>query len=62
PVTILRWRSPGRPPVSLYRVEGGGHTWPGGAQYLPRRLIGPVATGLDATGILLDALRSGLRR
>lgn len=28
----------------LYRVEGGGHTWPGGWQYLPATMIGPVTT------------------
>jgi polyhydroxybutyrate depolymerase len=26
--------------VALYTVEGGGHTWPGGVQYLPKSLIG----------------------
>jgi polyhydroxybutyrate depolymerase len=26
--------------VALYTVAGGGHTWPGGAQYLPKFLIG----------------------
>ncbi len=54
PVTRLCWAAPGCPPVVLYRVEGGGHTWPGGTQYLPADLIGPVAHHLDATGILLD--------
>jgi polyhydroxybutyrate depolymerase len=54
-VTCLTWSADGRPPVVLYRIEGGGHGWPGGPQYLPPRLIGPVARGLDATGILLDA-------
>jgi polyhydroxybutyrate depolymerase len=29
--------------VVLYRVEGGGHTWPGGAQYAPRFLVGKVS-------------------
>ncbi|MEJ2012170.1 MAG: PHB depolymerase family esterase [Anaerolineales bacterium] len=29
--------------VVLYRVEGGGHTWPGGVQYAPRFLIGKVS-------------------
>lgn len=28
--------------VVLWRIEGGGHTWPGGLQYLPARIIGPV--------------------
>ena len=54
PVTRVTWRSDGRPPVVLYRIEGGGHTWPGGRQYLPARLIGPAARNLDATGLLLE--------
>jgi polyhydroxybutyrate depolymerase len=49
----------GRPAaVVLYRVEGGGHTWPGGGQYLPARIIGPVARTLDATGEMLEQFRS----
>jgi len=55
------WMAPGRPPVVLYRVEGGGHTWPGGPQYLPPRVVGPVARGLDATGIVLDSVGWGRR-
>ncbi len=46
------------PPAQVYRIIGGGHTWPGGAQYLPARVVGPVARGLDATGILLDFVTS----
>ena len=57
-VTQLTWQTPGRPSVVVYRIEGGGHTWPGGAQYLPQRIIGPVAKHLDATGIILDAFGS----
>ncbi len=57
PVTRLSWRAPGSRPVVLYRIDGGGHNWPGGAQYLPARLIGPVARHLDATGILLEMAR-----
>lgn len=49
------WVAPGCQPVILYRIEGGGHTWPGGPQYLPAELVGPVARHLDATGIILDA-------
>jgi hypothetical protein len=45
-------RRPGR--AVLYRIEGGGHTWPGGAPNLSARIVGPVARHLDATGILLD--------
>ena len=36
------------------RIEGGGHGWPGGPQYLPARVIGPIPRHLDATGILLE--------
>lgn len=40
--------------VQLYRVDGGGHTWPGGTQYLPRRMIGGVCHDIDATKELFD--------
>ncbi len=36
--------------VVLYTVKGGGHTWPGGPQYLPQGLVGKVCKGMDATG------------
>jgi polyhydroxybutyrate depolymerase len=35
--------------VVLYTVVGGGHTWPGGPQYLPRLLIGRTTHALDAS-------------
>lgn len=33
--------------VVLYRIEGGGHTIPGKAQYLPQRIIGPTCRDFD---------------
>lgn len=39
--------------VAVYRLEGGGHTWPGSPHPLPSVLMGRTA-GLDATGLLLD--------
>ncbi len=33
--------------VVLYRIEGGGHTIPGGVQYLPERLIGKTCQDFD---------------
>ena len=54
PVTRLTWSAPCCLPVVLYRIEGGGHGWPGGPQYLPARVIGLIPQQLDATGILLD--------
>jgi polyhydroxybutyrate depolymerase len=35
--------------VVFYSVEGGGHTWPGGKQYLPEGVIGYTARELDAS-------------
>jgi polyhydroxybutyrate depolymerase len=54
PVTRKTWSKPGAQPVTLYRVNGGGHGWPGGPQFLPARVIGPVSRHLDATALLLD--------
>lgn len=34
--------------VVLYRFNGGGHTWPGGRQYLPVRIIGKVSKEITA--------------
>lgn len=54
-VERLSWPGPDGAPADavLYRIEGGGHTWPGGAPDLPARIVGSVARHLDATGILL---------
>ncbi|BBZ45605.1 extracellular catalytic domain type 1 short-chain-length polyhydroxyalkanoate depolymerase [Mycobacterium parmense] len=35
--------------VVLYQVDKGGHTWPGGKQYLPRTVIGPTTRALNAS-------------
>lgn len=35
-------------PVLLYRIEGGGHTWPSGTQFLPKFLVGTVTRDIDA--------------
>jgi polyhydroxybutyrate depolymerase len=59
PVTRLTWSAPGGPPVVLYRIEGGGHGWPGGPQFLPARAIGAIPRQLDATGILLEMVTAG---
>lgn len=40
--------------VLLYRIEGGGHTWPGGPQYLPAGLVGRVSRDLDAGQAIWD--------
>ena len=35
--------------VIVYTIEGGGHTWPGGSQYLPAGMIGRVCRDFNAT-------------
>lgn len=40
--------------VVLYEVQGGGHTWPRGAQYLPRWIIGRVSQDLDANAVIWE--------
>jgi polyhydroxybutyrate depolymerase len=34
--------------VTGFTIVDGGHTWPGGLQYLPKFIIGPVTRNLDA--------------
>ncbi len=38
--------------VILYVVDGGGHTWPGGLQYLPSRVIGKTSRDIDASEVI----------
>lgn len=40
--------------VIVYTVEGGGHTWPGGKQYLPEALIGKTSRNMDASEVLWE--------
>lgn len=50
---VRRWRgaSP-QADVEFWRVDGGGHTWPGGFQYLPERIVGPTSHAFDATAAI----------
>jgi polyhydroxybutyrate depolymerase len=38
--------------VILYSVDGGGHTWPGGFQYLPVWLIGRTSRDINACEVI----------
>lgn len=35
--------------VVLLKMAGAGHTWPGGSQYLPRRMVGRVCRDFDSS-------------
>lgn len=48
--TIARhYACPGPLAVELLTIEHGGHTWPGGPQYLPKVVIGPTSHDFDAS-------------
>ncbi len=38
--------------IVLYAIEGGGHTWPGGHQYLPQWIIGKTSRDIDANEVI----------
>jgi polyhydroxybutyrate depolymerase len=44
--------------VLLYRIEGGGHTWPGGRRYLPVPLIGRTCRDINACDEIWSFFRS----
>ena len=48
--------------VVLVRLDGGGHTWPGGSQYLPQMLVGRVCHDFDATAVIWDFFKAHPRR
>jgi polyhydroxybutyrate depolymerase len=61
-VTIRTWR--GASPASdvvFYRVEGGGHTWPGSRFTLPAFLFGRTTRTFDATRVSWEFLASHAR-
>jgi len=38
--------------IVLYAIEGGGHTWPGGWQYLPEWVVGKTSRDINANQII----------
>lgn len=44
--------------VDFYSVVGGGHTWPGGPQYLPKAVVGPVNRDFNATQVIWEFFES----
>jgi len=46
-VEKTEWRTCTGAPVVLYRIVGGGHTWPSGKQYLPKIVVGRVNKDID---------------
>ena len=48
--------------VILYAIEGGGHTWPGGWQYLPERIIGKTSRDINANEIVWRFFQAHVRQ
>jgi polyhydroxybutyrate depolymerase len=44
--------------LKMYRIEGGGHTWPGGRQYLGKALIGNTSREMNACYEIWDFFAS----
>src|SRR4030095_3865189 len=40
--------------VVLIKIEGGGHTWPGGMQYLPKLFVGTVCKDFNANDVICE--------
>jgi polyhydroxybutyrate depolymerase len=49
-------------PVTLLEVQGGGHTWPGGSQYLPSALVGLASRDFDASEAIFAFFKSVWRQ
>lgn len=44
--------------VVLIKIEGGGHTWPGASQYLPKIIVGTVCNDFNATEMIWEFFKS----
>jgi len=47
--------------VMLYTIKGGGHTWPGGLQYLGERSIGRTCRDIDANQVIWEFFKQHSR-
>jgi len=55
--TIRTWKgSSPQQDLVFYRIDGAGHTWPDGNQYLPRLIIGSTSHSFDATEVIWQFL------
>ena len=48
--------------VILYSIDGGGHTWPGGFQYLPEFIVGRTSRDIDATLVIWSFFKKHSRQ
>lgn len=51
---LSEWKRDGLAVVSLYTIEGGGHTLPGSRQYLPPRTVGNTCRDLNGSRAIIE--------
>ncbi|ORA79598.1 esterase [Mycobacterium malmoense] len=47
--------------VVCYQIDNGGHTWPGGKQYLPRAIVGRTSRALNASEVIAQFFLAHVR-
>ena len=52
-VTRIAYQDCGETPVVLYRIEGGGHTWPGGG-HIAKWFVGVTNRNIDASSLMWE--------
>ncbi|HSO07428.1 MAG TPA: PHB depolymerase family esterase, partial [Pelomicrobium sp.] len=57
-VTARRYAQCDGAAVAFYRVDGGGHTWPGSAFPFPPERFGATTREIDATAVMLEFFRA----
>lgn len=57
-VSIQSFECDPKYPVVLYKIKGGGHTWPGGKQYLGKRIIGTTNRDINACDVIWDFFKN----
>jgi polyhydroxybutyrate depolymerase len=62
-VTVIRYRCPDRADVALYRIEGGGHTWPGSEfSRAIEAAVGPTTFSINADEVMWSFFQAHPRR
>lgn len=55
---LFKYPSSATNPIELIRITGGGHTWPGGKQYLPKMIVGKVCRDFKAEVVIWDFFKN----
>lgn len=58
------WKPKGKSgaPVILYRIKGGGHTWPGDFKFQPRAILGNTCRDIDASKLMWEFFQQHSRK